>query len=144
MTVPKCGADDRVAYFTFSDLCERALGAADYLSVAMRYHTVFVDEVPKLTLAERNEVRRFITLVDTFYEKRVKLVLRADSPAQDIFTFAEVDKASAVQDEIFAWDRTVSRLIEMQSSEYLKAQAQEVPVEEYWNMFDLARISDDD
>ena len=49
-----------------------------------------------------------------------------------------------MQDEIFAWDRTVSRLIEMQSEDYLKAQAQEVPVEEYWAMFDLARISDDD
>merc|ERR1719353_2354804 len=79
-----------------------------------------------------------------FTKKKVKLVIRAGADAPNIFTFENMDKATAVQDEIFAWDRTVSRLIEMQSEDYLKTQAQEVPVEEYWNMFDLARISDDD
>ena len=53
-------------------------------------------------------------------------------------------QATAVQDEIFAWDRTVSRMIEMQSEEYLINQAIDTPVNEYWEMFDLARITDED
>jgi predicted ATPase len=142
--VPKCGKDVRVAWFSFATVCDRALGAGDYLAIAEAFPTVFLDDVPNLTLQERDQVRRFITLVDTFYERKVKLIIRAGADAPDIFTFETMDKATAVQDEIFAWDRTVSRLIEMQSEDYLKAQAQEVPVEEYWAMFDLARISDDD
>ncbi len=101
-----------VARFDFADLCDRPLGASDYLMIARDYHTVLIDGVPAMDHRRRNEAKRFIILIDVLYEHRVKLVISADAPPQKLY-HAE-DGAEA-----FEFDRTASRLIEMQSEAYL-------------------------
>jgi cell division protein ZapE len=101
-----------VARFGFPDLCDRPLGAMDYLMIARDYHTVVLDGVPALTQARRNEAKRFITLIDVLYEHRVKMVISAEVPPQKLY---HADTGA----EAFEFDRTVSRLTEMQSDAYL-------------------------
>ncbi|ONF47894.1 cell division protein ZapE [Methylobacterium radiotolerans] len=101
-----------VARFGFDDLCRQPLGASDYMALARAYHTVILDGIPVMGEAERNEAKRFITLVDTLYDRHVKLVASAAAEAQDLYT-AQTGR------EAFEFDRTVSRLIEMRSREYL-------------------------
>ena len=96
--------------FTFAALCEAPLGAGDYLAIAKRYHTVILAGVPKLTGDKRNEARRFMTLVDQLYEHRVKLVVSAEAPPERLYPTG---------DGAFEFERTVSRLQEMRSSEYI-------------------------
>ena len=99
-----------VAVFSFKRLCGEARGAADYLSIARRYHSVFVVGIPKLGPENRNEAARFVTLIDALYEHKVKLIATAD--AEPGYLYAEGDGK-------FEFERTVSRLIEMQSMTYL-------------------------
>jgi cell division protein ZapE len=101
-----------VARAGFADLCAKPLGAADYLAVAERFHTLIVEEIPRMGLERRNEAKRFIALVDALYDTRVKLLASAEAEA------AELYKADSGR-EAFEFDRTVSRLIEMRSEEYL-------------------------
>jgi cell division protein ZapE len=101
-----------VARFTFADLCAKPLGAADYLAVAQRFHTVILEGIPRMRFEQRNEAKRFITLVDALYDGRVKLLASAETEAPDLY-HAETGR------EAFEFDRTVSRLIEMRSEEYL-------------------------
>ena len=89
-----------VARFTFEDLCQKALGAADYLVIGQHFHTVFIEKVPKLSLNEINYVRRFIIFVDAMYEQNVKLIIHAAAEANDIFP---VDLQNQVIDEAFAF-----------------------------------------
>jgi cell division protein ZapE len=103
-----------VARFTFADLCSKPLGAADYLALAERFHTVFLEDIPVLDFARRNEAKRLIMLVDTFYDRHVKLVASAAAEPQHLY---EADEGR----EAFEFERTVSRLIEMRSQEYLSA-----------------------
>jgi hypothetical protein len=115
-----------VAYFEFADLCQKAMGAADYLVIASNFSTVFCHNIPKMTVNELNWLRRFITFVDTMYELKVTLILHTAQPVEsikDIFS-VEGDKHSYSQDEVFAFDRTLSRLEEMSSPKYLKSQWQ--------------------
>jgi cell division protein ZapE len=99
-----------VARFTFEALCQQPLAAADYLAIAHEFHTVMIDRIPKMSPAMRDAARRFIVLVDTLYDERVKLVCSAEVRAE--YLYVEGDGSDAFQ-------RTVSRLIEMQSREYL-------------------------
>ncbi|HKN26508.1 MAG TPA: cell division protein ZapE [Roseiarcus sp.] len=101
-----------VARFDFDSLCRRPLGSSDYLEVAERFHTVFIDRIPILAAAERNEAKRFIILVDALYDMRVKLV--ASAAAEPEALFAGADGADA-----FEFARTASRLFEMRSADYL-------------------------
>ncbi|MDB5591500.1 cell division protein ZapE, partial [Enterovirga sp.] len=101
-----------VARFRFEDLCCQALGASDYLALARSFHTVVLDGIPRLSSERRNEARRFITLVDVLYERQVKLVASADARAEDLY----VAETGA---EAFEFARTVSRLHEMRSRDYL-------------------------
>jgi cell division protein ZapE len=99
-----------VARFGFEDLCEKPLGALDYLKLARVFHTVILERVPQLSADRRNEARRFIILVDTLYDNGVKMVISAAAPPNDIYLKGK---------ERFEFDRTVSRLLEMQSPSYL-------------------------
>jgi cell division protein ZapE len=100
-----------VAAFSFGELCARALGAADYLALSEHYHTIILSGVPLLTPDRRNEARRFMTLVDALYERRMVLVVTAE---------AAPDRLYPTGDGAFEFQRTVSRLMEMQSRDYLE------------------------
>ncbi len=110
ITIPE--AVHGIARFGFDDICRQPLGAADYLKIAHAFHTVLIDGIPAMGDADRNEARRFITLVDTFYDNRVKLVISAACAADELY-------AGTVGHEVFAFKRTASRLIEMRSADYL-------------------------
>ncbi|MGA9580999.1 MAG: cell division protein ZapE [Allosphingosinicella sp.] len=101
-----------VAVFSFRRLCGAARGAADYLAIARRYHSVILVGIPLMGPARRNEAARFVTLIDALYEHKVKLLAAADAPPEGLYP--EGDGA-------FEFQRTVSRLVEMQSEEYLAA-----------------------
>lgn len=101
-----------VARFSFSDLCEKPLGPRDYLAVAEHFDTVLLENVPVLSYEKRNETKRFITLIDALYDNRVKLVVSAEARAENLYSARHGTEA-------FEFDRTVSRLIEMQSHDYL-------------------------
>ncbi len=99
-----------VARFGFAELCERPLGAEDYLAVATHFHSVVLSGVPQLSPERRNEARRFMTLIDALYEHRVNLVVSAAAPPESLYP--EGDGA-------FEFQRTASRLSEMQSAAYI-------------------------
>ena len=101
-----------VAVFSFKRLCGEPRGAADYLAVAHTYHTVILVGVPQMGPDSRNEAARFVTLIDALYENKVKLFVTAA---------AEPDQLYPAGDGRFEFERTISRLIEMQSSDYLAA-----------------------
>eukprot|EP00934_Nitzschia_sp_Nitz4_P001126 Nitzschia sp. Nitz4//scaffold125_size66327//16752//18365//NITZ4_006127-RA/size66327-processed-gene-0.12-mRNA-1//1//CDS//3329534601//1126//frame0 len=111
----------RVAYFDFDDLCKKALGAADYLVIANNFSTVFCGRIPKLSINELNWLRRFITFVDSMYELKVKLVLHTQVKNVDEIFVVEGNKEDYIHDEVFAFDRTRSRLEEMSSPKYLQS-----------------------
>jgi predicted ATPase len=115
--IPRAAVSKGVARFSFEDLCTKALGAADYLVIGQNFHTVFVEGVPKLNRNEINWVRRFIIFVDAMYESHVKLILQAQTQPEGIF---QVDLEDDSCDEVFAFDRTRSRLEEMRSESYLR------------------------
>jgi cell division protein ZapE len=108
-TLPVPQAARGVARFAFSDLCEKPLGAADYLAVAQNFHAVLIDHIPVLT--ERNAARRFVLLVDTLYDMGVKLICSAAAAPQALYPSG---------DGADAFRRTASRLAEMQSNAYLQ------------------------
>lgn len=99
-----------VAVFSFRKLCGDARGAADYLAIARRYHTVILVGIPKLGPENRNEAARFVALIDALYEHKVKLLAAADAQPADLY-----EKG----DGRFEFERTISRLEEMRSEAYL-------------------------
>jgi cell division protein ZapE len=99
-----------VAWFAFEDLCANPLGAADYLAIAERFAAVIVEGIPRLSPQQRNEARRFNVLIDTLYEARTLLIASAEVPPEEIYPAG---------DGTFEFRRTVSRLIEMQSEDYI-------------------------
>lgn len=110
LDLPRAGGG--VAFCDFESLCAGARGAADYLALARAYHTLVLDGVPILTPDNRNEARRFVTLIDALYEHRCKLVMAADDAP---------DRLHPKGDHAFEFQRTASRLHEMQSEDYLAA-----------------------
>ena len=105
-------AVDGVARFGFEELCRRPLGSVDYLEIADRFHTLFLDHIPVMSASERNEARRFIILIDALYDMRVKLI--ASAAAAPAALFAGVEGTEA-----FEFGRCASRLVEMRSTDYL-------------------------
>lgn len=101
-----------VARFAYADLCEAALGASDFVEIARAYQTLIVSGVPRLNREKRNEAKRFIVLIDALYDHRVKLVASAAAPPAELYV-------DGIGTEAFEFRRTVSRLTEMQSAEYL-------------------------
>ncbi|WP_136163806.1 cell division protein ZapE [Sphingomonas flavalba] len=99
-----------VGVLSFRRLCGEARGAADYLALARRYHTIIIVGIPKMGPENRNEAARFVTLIDALYEHNVKLLAAADAEPAELYEAG---------DGRFEFDRTVSRLMEMQSQAYL-------------------------
>jgi cell division protein ZapE len=100
-----------VARFSFDELCDRPLAAADYLAIAQAFHTVLIDHVPVMTDNMHNVARRFTLLIDTLYDEGVKVVCSAAAAADQLYP-------AGIASEAF--HRTASRLAEMQSEDYLK------------------------
>jgi cell division protein ZapE len=109
-TLPVPKALKGVAVFAFKKLCAEAKGAADYLAIARYFHTVILVGIPVLGAHNRNEAARFVTLIDALYEHKVKLLAAADAAPDALYVKG---------DGRFEFDRTVSRLMEMQSEDYL-------------------------
>ncbi|MBX3579167.1 MAG: AFG1 family ATPase [Rhizobiaceae bacterium] len=112
--IPVPRAAGRAARFSFADLCEAPLAARDYLAIVERFDTIFVDRIPLLVPELRNPTKRLILLVDVLYDKRVRLVASAATPPQQLY--AGRPKTT----EAFEFERTASRLIEMQGRDWLE------------------------
>lgn len=106
--VPKAARG--VAVFSFKRLCANPLGAADYLMIARHFHTVIMVAIPQLGKDKRNEAKRFVTFIDALYEQGVKFLCSAEVSPGDLYPGG---------DGSFEFERTVSRLMEMQSEDYL-------------------------
>jgi cell division protein ZapE len=94
----------------FDTLCDRALGAADYLAVAETFHTLMLENVPRMGRDMRNQAKRFVALVDALYETRTKLIMSAEAEPGELYVEG---------DGSFEFERTASRLVEMRSEDYL-------------------------
>ena len=94
---------------SFEDLCEKPLGPADYLAVAEQFPIFFLDDVPRLTWAQNNEAKRFVTLIDAFYEAKTRFYCSADAAPEELYTEGK---------GAFEFARTASRLAEMQGAEW--------------------------
>lgn len=115
--IPIACAENSTCMFSFKELCQEPLGAIDYLVISQHFSTIFVHGIPLMTTNEINWLRRFITFVDSAYEWKVRVVLQTNANSvEEIFQVE--DKESYQQDEVFAFDRTRSRLGEMSSSQY--------------------------
>lgn len=101
---------DDVLWFDFKELCDGPRAPADYIELARCYHSVFVSGMPQLSALAENQVRRFINMVDEFYDRGVKLFVAAATAPEEIYQGTQLD---------FEFRRTLSRLTEMQSKEYL-------------------------
>jgi len=99
-----------VAWFRFTDICDGPRSQADYIEIARWYPSVIISGVPQFDALRDDQARRFVSLVDEFYDRRVKLILSADVDVPDLYTGSRLS---------FEFSRTLSRLIEMQSTEYL-------------------------
>jgi len=102
-------ADD-VVWFDFAELCDGPRSQNDYIELAREYHAVLLGQVPQLGAARDDQARRFINLVDEFYDRSVKLVVAAEVALHELYTGGRLS---------FEFERTKSRLLEMQSHEYL-------------------------
>ncbi len=100
------------ARFSFQDLCVLPLGSADFLRLAHEFHTIIIDRIPVMRFGQRNEAKRFIILIDALYDNAVKLMASAEASPHELYV---ADQGL----ELFEFQRTVSRLIEMGSQSYL-------------------------
>ncbi|TPX66573.1 hypothetical protein SpCBS45565_g04392 [Spizellomyces sp. 'palustris'] len=143
LTIPD--TSNGVAKISFQEICGEPHSAADYLEVVRSFHTIILTDIPRMTLDHRNEARRFITFIDTMYENKTRLLISADAEILGLFTgdVSGVSEGNLVaaermlmddlklspeqltssiftgSEEVFAFQRAVSRLIEMQSHQWL-------------------------
>ncbi|KAJ1854099.1 ATPase [Coemansia sp. RSA 720] len=111
-----------VAWFEFANLCTQAHGSADYIELARHFHTLVLTNVPVMHMDDRNAARRFITLIDALYEAHVVLIMSCEAEISDLFTgefCGEKEKGCVGEEEVFAFQRAVSRLVEMQSTKWI-------------------------
>jgi cell division protein ZapE len=108
--VPVRKRADNIVWFDFAALCEGPRAVADYIELAKSYPAVILSNVPQFTVYSENEAKRFVLLVDEFYDRHVKLVLSAAAPITELYDGRKVRAE---------FGRTESRLIEMQSEDYL-------------------------
>jgi cell division protein ZapE len=109
--IPVPAAAHQVARFTFADLCQQPLGPSDYLAIAAQFSTVIVDDIPQMGEDMKDAARRFVTLVDALYEHRTALICSAAAQPTALYTGHEGE---------FEFQRTASRLIEMQAADYIR------------------------
>lgn len=105
--------EDDVIWFDFSELCEGPRSASDYVEIAKLYHAIYLSAVPEINAARDDQGRRFISLIDELYDRRVKLIMSAEVDIGSLYSGTSLE---------FAFERTRSRLLEMQSYEYLALQ----------------------
>jgi cell division protein ZapE len=103
-------AAEGVVLTSFAELCDQPLGPADFLAIAECFHTVVLQDIPVLGPAKRNQAKRFVTLIDALYEAKVNLICSAEAAPPDLYPDG---------DGAFEFERTVSRLLEMQSPKYM-------------------------
>lgn len=108
--VPFNAAHGDILYSSFAELCNRALGSADYIEIAKVFNTVFIADIPQLSIECRDQAQRFVTLIDALYEGNVKLICSS----------AVAIDALYIDDGVFEFRRTRSRLMEMQSADYMQ------------------------
>lgn len=132
LEIPRVGGC--IAHFTFEEICDRPLGAADFIALANVRHTIALSRIPVFVAKHRAAAYRFVTLIDVLYEHKVRLLCSAEGSPRELFKrIVTQDQARTdtggedlvVDDHLgFAKDRTISRLTEMQSKEYLRAHAE--------------------
>ena len=110
VVVPRAAKE--IAWFTFDELCKQPLGPADYLAICRRFHTIVLEGIPRLRREQRDAAKRFNIFIDTLYEAHGNLICSADAPPQALYPEG---------DGTFEFQRTISRLIEMQSADYIAA-----------------------
>ena len=120
-TIPYRKRAGGLVWFDFHTLCGGPRSYADYVDLAKRFHTVMLSGVPRMSARQSDAARRFTWLVDEFYDRKVKLVISAAAPAHELFDVADSGDAFLRNLNTAFVDRTVSRLIEMQTQEYLMA-----------------------
>lgn len=104
------GEAEGVIWFEFTELCESARSQEDYLEIAVEHHSVLLSNVPKMGNENNDAARRMLNLLDVFYDQKVKLIISADTPIEKLYQGKRL---------AFEFDRATSRLLEMQSEEYL-------------------------
>ena len=109
-----------VVWFDFAALCGWGRSQNDYLDLARRFHTVIVSDVPRMGLARADEARRFTLLVDVFYDHGVKLIVSAEAAPEHLLDAAGGAQDARLRAMVFQFERTASRLVEMQAQEYLE------------------------
>lgn len=102
-----------IVWFDFATLCGTPRSQNDYLELASRFHAVILSDVPRMTARQASEARRFTWLVDVFYDHKVKLIISAECPPEELYTQGPMSGE---------FHRTVSRIVEMQSREYLESE----------------------
>jgi len=108
-----------VVWFDFKVICGWGRSQNDYIDLAKRFHTLIVSGVPRMSIEQADAARRFTLLVDVLYDQRVKLVVSAESPPDELLIREGGDGSPQLQAMVFQFDRTASRLAEMQTLEYL-------------------------
>lgn len=104
------GEAEGVIWFEFAELCESARSQEDYLEIAVEHHSVFLSNIPQMGNDNNDAARRMLNLLDVFYDQKVKLIISADAPIDELYQGKRLS---------FEFDRATSRLLEMQSKEYL-------------------------
>jgi len=108
--IPAIKVCEDIVWFEFSDLCQGPRSQNDYIEIAKEFHAVIITNVPTMGLTNNDATRRFINLVDEFYDRNVKIAVSAVQPLQSLYSGGRLS---------FEFERTQSRLLEMQSHEYL-------------------------
>ena len=114
-----------VVWLDFKVICGWGRSQHDYLELSRRFHTVVVSDVPRMGLEQADEARRFTLLVDVLYDNRAKLILSAEGGPMDLLRGEGTSRDSRLKAMVFEFDRTASRLIEMQSKDYLEQESRE-------------------
>ncbi|MGZ9080336.1 MAG: AFG1/ZapE family ATPase, partial [Burkholderiales bacterium] len=108
-----------VVWFDFRAVCDGPRGKADYIELARRYHTVLISDVPRFRVRDASMLRRFVWLVDEFYDRRVKLMLSAAAPPEGLVVGDDAGDKFQANLNASLNERLVSRLTEMQTHDYL-------------------------